>query len=267
MNLFLKKRFPIKIFVFTLLLGILITLFHVYQVVVSKTVSANIWSESPYTSWIGIDGFDFSAIIFFFLIPFIASIPCSTLLRQDINNRFFIQLKIRKSIKNIIWSYASIALIFGFIVISIPLLINLTLLFAFLPNVKPDDLINLNLLIIHKNTLFVSLYYNHPLIHAILSILFASIWGGLFSLFTFTCSFFIKNKFVALCSGLVLQIVLFICEVCIKLPDSISYAPFNFIKETNGADVNIYITGMVTILLFLYCIVMIICGGKRSVIL
>ena len=146
-----------------------------------------------------------------------------------------------------------------------PLLINLTLLFAFLPNGKSDDLINLHLLIIHKNTFFVSLYYNQALIHAILSILFASILWGYLSLFIFMCSFFIKNKFVALCSGFVLQIILFICEVCIKLPDSISYAPFNFIKETNGGDVNIYITGMVTIILFLYCIVMIIFGGKRSV--
>lgn len=266
MNLFLKKRFPIKFFVFSLLLGTIISLFHIYQVVVSKSIATNIWSESPYTSWIGIDGFNFSAILFFFLIPFIASIPCSTLLRQDINNRFFIQLKIRKSIDNIIWSYALIAFIFGFIVIIIPLLINFITLFAFLPNVKPDDFINQNLLIINQDTLFVSLYYNHPFIHAIISILFASIWGGLFSLFTFTCSFFIKNKFVALCSGLVLQIVLFIVEFCIKLPDGISYAPFNFLKETNGADVNIYITGIVTILLFLYCIVMIIFGGKRSVI-
>ena len=96
-------------------------------------------------------------------------------MRQDIKNRFYIQLKIRKSINNIIWSYASIAFIFGFIVISIPLLIHLNLLFAFLPNVKPADLINLNLLIIHQNTLFVYLYYNHPLNHSFMSILFTTI--------------------------------------------------------------------------------------------
>lgn len=270
MNLFLKKRLQKKMIGASLLIGVVICMLQFYQVINNYLLygmdAARIFSESPYTTWIGIDPFNFSPILFFLLIPIIASVPTATLLRQDINNRFIVQLKLRKSLKQVIWGYATIAFIAGFIVIAIPLLINFGSYFFILPNVKPDDMINSNLAIMNKNTLLVSLYYTHPFVHALLAIVFTSFWGGLFSLFTFTSSLFIKNKFVALCSGLMLQIILLLVNSLVKLPKDIGYAPFNFLKETNGANVSLVTVSVITVIMIASCLSLIKWGGKRSIV-
>ncbi|WKB49919.1 hypothetical protein QYH60_13275 (plasmid) [Lactococcus lactis subsp. lactis] len=270
MNLFLKKRLQKKMIGASLLIGVVICMLQFYQVINNYLLygmdASRIFSESPYTTWIGIDPFNFSPSLFFLLIPIIASVPTATLLRQDINNRFIVQLKLRKSLKQVIWSYAIVAFISGFIVIAVPLLINFGSYFFILPNVKPDDMINSNLTIMNKNTLLVSLYYTHPFFHALLAIIFASFWGGIFSLFTFASSLFIKNKFVALCSGLILQIILLLVNSMLKLPKDISYAPFNFLKEMNNANIDISTVLTVTIFMIAVCLALIKWGGKRSIV-
>ncbi|NYZ59815.1 hypothetical protein EO246_11810 [Lactococcus lactis] len=270
MYLFFKKRLQKKMIGASLLIGLAICLIQFYQIINNYLLygmgAAHVLNDSPYSNWIGIDSFNFSPILFFLLIPIIASIPAATLLRQDINNQFILQLKIRKSLKQIIWSYAGVAFITGFIVIMIPLLINFSSYFFILPNIKPDDMINANLAIINKNTLLVSLYYTHPFWHAMIAIIVTSLWGGLFSLFTFATSLFIKNKFVALSSGLMLQIVLLLVNSIIKFPKLGSYAPFDFLKETNNADVNLSTVAVVTFIMIIVSLSLIKWGGKRSVV-
>ena len=219
-------------------------------------------TNSPYTMWISIDGFTFVPTIFFILLPLIASLPASTLLKEDFTNGYFYKLKMGKSIKQILATYLGIAFMTGFIVIAVPLLFNFLSWFMILPNIKPDNLLNINIGARNFTMLFVSLYYSHPFIHAILSIMFSSFWGGLFSVFAMVTSLWIKNKFAAMCTGLVLQIVLLLMNATIHLPYFISYSPADFLRELPGTA-NIYVVVFMTAILLLYCMIMFHLDEKR----
>lgn len=266
MNSFLKERIPKNTLIFSIILGLLISLIQIYQQVHGYSPQDNVFGDSPYTLWLSVDPFNFSPMVFFILVPLLASISTATLLRSDINNRFIIQLKIRRKISQIVKSYALLSFFTGFIAIIVPLLINFSLMFLFFPNINPDPLINSNLAVMNQNTLFVSMYYTHPFIHAILSIIFASFWGGLFALFTFVSTFFIKNVFVGLCSSFFLQIFLLILNFILKLPNDVSYVPMNFIRVTNSANVNIFVVLISSILMFFYCLAIIKYGGEKSIV-
>ena len=225
----------------------------------SKNIPA---ANSPYTMWISIDGFTFVPTIFFILLPLIASLPASTLLKEDFTNGYFYKLKMGKSIKQILATYLGIAFMTGFIVIAVPLLFNFLSWFMILPNVKPDNLLNINIGARNFTMLFVSLYYSHPFVHAILSIIFSSLWGGLFSVFAMVTSLWIKNKFAAMCTGLVLQIILLLMNATIHLPYFISYSPADFLRELPGTA-NIYVVVFMTAILLLYCMIMFHVDEKR----
>ena len=226
---------------------------------VSKNIPA---TNSPYTMWMSIDGFTFVPTIFFILLPLIASLPASTLLKEDFANGYFYKLKMGKSIKQILLGYLKIAFMTGFIVIAVPLLFNFLSWFMILPNIKPDNLLNINIGAMNFTMLFVSLYYSHPVVHAILSIIFSSLWGGLFSVFAMVTSLWIKNKFAAMCTGLVLQIVLLLMNATIHLPYFISYSPADFLRELPGTT-NIYVVVFMTAILLLYCMIMFHVDEKR----
>ena len=225
----------------------------------SKNIPA---TNSPYTMWISIDGFTFVPTIFFILLPLIASLPASTLLKEDFTNGYFYKLKMGKSIKQILLGYLGIAFMTGFIVIAVPLLFNFLSWFMILPNIKPDNLLNINISARNFTMLFVSLYYSHPFVHAILSIIFSSLWGGLFAVFAMVTSLWIKNKFAAMCTGLVLQIVLLLMNATIHLPYFISYSPADFLRELPGTT-NIYVVVFMTAILLFYCMIMFHLDEKR----
>ena len=225
----------------------------------SKNIPA---TNSPYTMWISIDQFTFVPTIFFILLPLIASLPASTLLKEDFTNGYFYKLKMGKSIKQILLGYLKIAFMTGFIVIAVPLQFNFLSWFMILPNIKPDNLLNINIGARNFTMLFVSLYYSHPFVHAILSIIFSSLWGGLFSVFAMVTSLWIKNKFAAMCTGLVLQIVLLLMNATIHLPYLISYSPADFLRELPGTA-NIYVVVFMTAILLLYCMIMFHLDEKR----
>ncbi len=133
--------------------------------------------DSPYTRWLSIDPFNFSPIIFFILLPLIASIPAASLLKEDADSGLLQKLNcvfLSKSYPILCW----ISLFDRFYTCGTCLALNLLFYFMMLPNIRPDNLLNSNILLTNQNTLFVSLYYANPLLHALISILFASFWVG-----------------------------------------------------------------------------------------
>ncbi|MDF7681916.1 hypothetical protein PT287_00070 [Lactobacillus sp. ESL0679] len=221
--------------------------------------------DTPYTRWLGIDPFSFTSTIFFILLPLIASLPAGIMLKEDQDSGLLAKFKLNNTLQNVLSKYMFIAFISGFVVIALPLLVNLTLWLLRLPNIKPDNLLNGRALIININTFFVSLYYTHPFVHSVLAILFAGIWGGLFAVFVMVTSIWINNRFVALCSSLILQIAIFVLNSFIKLPNNISYSPADFLHNGPVTNVSLAVTGIVTLLMIVYCFVMLFLARKRLV--
>ena len=219
--------------------------------------------DSPYTRWLGIDPFTIFPKIFYLLLPLIASLPASILLKEDLNSGLLFKIKLQRPIRKVICSYASLAFCMGAIVIAIPLIINFLSWFMIVPNIKPDNLINYNIRVASFNTMFVALYYSHPFVHALIAICFASFWGGLFAMQVTSTSIWIKNQFVAVCSGLILQILIFLLNSVFYLPDFVSYSPIDFLRESAPSNVSLGVTISVTLTMIIFCIVMFLIDEKR----
>lgn len=114
--------------------------------------------------------------------------------------------------------------------------------------------------------MLVGLYYAHPLLHAAISILFASLWGGLFSVFVMVTSVWIKNSFVALSIGLVVQVAILMLNHLVGLPNLVSFSPADFLHELSpDANVSLTVTGIVTMLMLIYCAALAQIGEKHLV--
>lgn len=257
---FVLNRISKKWILISLLLGILIS---IMQIIFSLPV---VKEDTVYTKWLEIDPFSFVTIIFYIILPFLASIPAATIFKQDHDNGFLAKLQLTWSNKKIVLNYAFIAFIIGFLVIFLSLITNLLGWFLLVPNIKPDNLINNNLLIISQNTLFVNLYYLHPLLYALLSILWAAIWGGLFSMFTMGASLFIKNLFAALSAGLMLQIFLLIMNKIFILPNLVSYSPVDLAQLSSAtANLDLNVTIEVLIVISVIDLILLKVGEKKLV--
>ncbi|MGM0126172.1 hypothetical protein IGI37_003573 [Enterococcus sp. AZ194] len=244
------KRMNKNMFTLAIAVGFVLSLMQVYSQF-PNTIK-NKFFDSPYTMWLSTDSFHFSPVLFFVLLPLLASIPSSSLLREDINSGFLVQVMLHKPKKTILRGYILTAFLSGVILTFLLLVTNFLLYFLLLSATIPDNLLNSNISVIEKNTLFVGLYYTHPFIHAFLSICFASVFAGLFASFSAVNSLFLRNKYAVLSSAFCLQLFLLVANTLIKLPGGVSMVPVDFLRETTSANLSLGVSLVVTLLLALY---------------
>jgi len=257
------KRINFKSVSLSLLIGLFLSLIQLYMTISPELLMRNQFYDSPYTKWLSIDPFNFSPVIFFILLPIIASIPSAIILKEDIDSGFIMHLTIHNKKFNILKGYVITAFISGFFVITIILFSNFFVYFLFLPDIIPNMSLNNNLLINYQNTMLVSIYYSQPFLHALMSVIFTSFFGGLFSAFVTVNSLIIKNKFTVLISGLLLEVFLLMLDTFLKLPNDISYVPSDFLKESANSHISLTVSLVITLILSLYILFMLIYGGKK----
>lgn len=263
---YLKFRINKQSIILSLTIGLLLSGLQIIQSLIPIMKFGNLFLESPYTRWISIDPFNFSPIILFVLLPLIASIPSGNILKEDLDSGIFMHIKSKFNLNQIIFGYGIFTFISGFISIFIILTTNLLTYFIFLPNIKPDFLINENLLIIRENTLLVELFYEHPFVHGLLSILLTSIWGGLFAILTCAFSIWIKGKFLSLFSATIFQIFIMLLNMFLKLPHFVSYVPFDFLRETSPSPTNIKVVFFATFITLFLSVTLLIIGRNKKIV-
>ncbi|MFD1417999.1 hypothetical protein [Companilactobacillus keshanensis] len=263
---YLKFRIIKRSIIISLAIGSLLSAIQILQSLIPIIKYGNIFLESPYIKWLSIDPFNFVPIVFFMLIPLMASIPSANILKEDLDSGLLLHLKNKVNLNKIVLGYGLTAFSGGFLTIFITLITNFLSYFLFLPNIKPDFLINENLLIIQENTLFVGLFYQHPFVHGILSILLTSIWGGIFAVMTCALSLWIKEKFLALLSSTVFQIIILLLNMFFKLPNLASYVPADFLRETSPSATDIKIVIGITILISVISILLLTIGRNKKIV-
>jgi len=239
------NRFDKRNIYFSLLIALILPIIQIYQKAAISATGDNRFWDSPFTLWMGVDNFSFTTVAYYLIVPLIAALPVATILRRDLDNGFLMQLRIKRKLKPVLRSYLTWSFILGGLVVAVPLLINIVSLALIYPSVFPDNLLNQNILVINQNTLFVSLYYHHPWIHSLLSILFVFFWGGLFAMFTTVMSLLLKNRFLALSSGLLTQLALMLVQE-FGIPTG-SLAPVDFMKQSASSGINLVVALEVTV--------------------
>ncbi|WP_261811074.1 hypothetical protein [Levilactobacillus humaensis] len=134
----LNKRTLFSIFVIAMLLPSI----QAYPILQQSFQQSNPFHSSPYTLWLGIDGFHFSAIAYYLVLPLLAAMPAATLLKKDLNNGFFMQVKLKNTLRQVLRDYYVLSFLLGGLIVTLPLLINFTAIALKLPSTFPDNLLN-----------------------------------------------------------------------------------------------------------------------------
>ncbi|EUJ38039.1 hypothetical protein [Brochothrix campestris] len=231
MTKFIWQRMQRQSFHVGIWLGVLLALLHVFTRVL-PLITSNDVLFTPFTMWLGIDSFSVLNLLFYLLLPFLSSLAFADFLKRDITSGFLQQIKlslpIRRYYRIIFW----VTFISGACLIALPLLINLVASSLVLPSYLPDELLNNNIAMRANSTLFVGLYYSHPVLHQLFYLLLAAIFGGfgLFACFTLALSLWLKQPLVALFAAFLLQLLLYLLNSLLFMNTTIT--PFDFLPET-----------------------------------
>ncbi|VDG19046.1 hypothetical protein [Lactobacillus paraplantarum] [Lactiplantibacillus mudanjiangensis] len=241
------QRIDYRIVTLYFFIALILPIVQVIQSLNRRLLVSNTFFDSPYTKWIGIDSFHFSSTAFYLILPLLAALPVSTLIRKDLESGFLAQLQLRLSVKSVFKSYLFVTALLGAAIIVIPLLVNFLLYFLLIPNIHPDNLLNSNILVINRNTLLVGLFFQHPFMHVLLSIIFAGFWGAMFAIFCLGWSLLINNRFVAMTAGFVLQLAILLVHGMTDL--SVTFVPMYFVTETSQNDIQLWVVLLMTMLM------------------
>lgn len=230
MTHFLKLRLQTNQRLFALLIGLAIVSAHllkVYGLSVKKHVTF-----TPYTAWLSMDFSGTSALmlLFYLLLPIIASLFASTIFLEDKRNHLICYVLLNSSRKKYFSMLFLKTFLTGAVVVALPLIIDLIGCFLLLPNLKPDPLINVNLGIYEgSGDLFPHLFYAHPLVYALFNIAISFVFAGLFVTFALAASFYIKNKMVILLLPFCLQLLSIAVNSFVM--KNMALSPFGFSPE------------------------------------
>lgn len=158
----------------------------------------DLYKSSVYTMWI--ESFSSSDVqtLFFTVIPTLAAIAMADLYLSDKNSGYLnVILSKGKNTSYFGWLYFLNFCVSGLTML-LPLIWNLYLCFQVCPNRAPDLLVEGTNIVNYfgKDTLFPSLYYNHPLAHVCIYLVLGFVAAGIFGSLALSLSFFVKNKFL-----------------------------------------------------------------------
>lgn len=263
MTNFIWQRMQRQSFHLGVWLALLLALLHVVTRVL-PLLNSDDMLFTPFTMWLGIDSFSLLNLLFYLLLPLLSSLAFADVLKRDITNGFLQQIKLRLSIKRYYRVVFVVTFLSGAGLIALPLLIDQLASSLILPSYLPDELLNNNIAIRANSTLFVGLYYSHPLLHQLFYILLAALFGGLFACFTLALSLWYKQPLIALFAAFLLQLLLYLFNTLLFTSTSIT--PFDFLPETVLLrSVQLSIVLGTAVCLALCSILLYVIGVKRHV--
>ncbi len=159
-------------------------------------------STSLLVFWLGVDNRTAIGSIFFLALPILASMPFSASYFTEKRTGYSIQIITRSGRKAYLYAKWIAAFASGTLSIMIPLLLNLMVNALICPLGKVRIL---SLVVYVGQESFASkLFYSHPLVYILLSLILSSVWGGICSTISLTTGMFLKNKILIILSPLIL---------------------------------------------------------------
>lgn len=264
---FLQRILLSKSLYFVLIVGVILSLLHVKEEIIPSLqwqklgLSRHGLDFTPYSEW-----FEFGAsnltTLFFLILPLLASLPFADTFLKDRQTGYLNSILSKGKMKAYFMGlYISNFIVAG-IVICIPLLMNIYFAFMILPNVKPDPVVN-HRMGLNINTFFPEFYYSHPFLHMLFYVLLAFLFAGMYATISLSISFFVKNRFVVLITGFLVQMML---SLVFQFTDHYGWIPSTFLRELSYGHVSfvvaviIFFSGMI-LSTFIY-----ILGVKKFVI-
>lgn len=200
------------------------------------------WFETTILQgWLGYDLYSPYHIVFFLVFPLMAAAPYGYSLHYELGSGYAKQILAKCSRRDYFTSKFMAAFISGGITVAIPLLLGLIISACFFPAVG-IDLISLHSSVT-SNNIWVSLFYEKPVLYALAYTGLDFVYGGLFACMSLAISGWCANGFLAVVFPLILNTA-FTRVICFSFPGIASYVAGFFIDPQQGG--NLYY-GLITI--------------------
>jgi len=159
-------------------------------------------------------------------MPVLAALPFADLFAKDKQTGYLRSILVKGKKTHYFTGLFLFNFVTGGLMLVLPLLLNLYLSFMFLPNIKPDPVINNLMAIDTYSAFFPALYYSNPLMHILFYIFLAFLFSGMYASIALSVSFFLNNRFVILASGLICSMLL---SMILEITDNYRWIPANFL--------------------------------------
>ncbi|TWG71181.1 hypothetical protein [Bacillus subtilis] len=151
--------------------------------------------NSPFLSNIAEGNTTSAQTVWILILPLLASLPMSGMYREDKNTGFFMNVITKTTKKKYFTVLFGLNVVISFLVIFLPLLLNLYLLMMTYPSVNPDGIVNYMDPIVLGGTDLANLYYENSLIYTLILFILNGLYGAILSSIGLALSFFIKKKY------------------------------------------------------------------------
>lgn len=185
--------------------------------------------------WIGYELYSPYNTVFFLLFPLLATAPYGYSLHYELNSGYAKQILTKCRRRDYFSSKFMAVFISGGITVAIPLLLGLILAACFFPAVGIDP-ISLHSSITPDN-LWVSLFYEKPVLYALAYTGVDFMYGGLFACMTLAISGWCANGFLAVVFPFILNTA-FTKVICFSFSNMRNYVAGNFINPNQGASLH-----------------------------
>ncbi|MEE3392899.1 MAG: hypothetical protein VZR00_04980 [Lachnospiraceae bacterium] len=191
-----SRMFYSKEALLSVILGMAVVLWHQILFVwkPSHTVMGGELMESAYYNWIGGNCLQIETYLFFMVIPILAVMPGGTTFFDDVRSGYIYQYKLRGAIREYIIAKEAAYFCTAALVVLIPLVSSFLFTAMRFPMTLPEPPMSLGPL---AGCFDTGLYYQHPLVHTLLFMLYDIIFAGGISLFAMTGVFIFEHRFSA----------------------------------------------------------------------
>lgn len=260
------RSFKNRAMIFTLALGLIITLSQIFMSVIPAVRINRILTLDNYPmtcpinsfqGWIGNDVVSPHAFLFYFLLPVLAIIPYGTSYFEDLHSGYIKQIVLRTEKKHYFISKYLAVFISGGTSVTVPLMVNFLISNLLLPSFVPQVEQNYFVSPIH---MWSRLLFTHPYVYILGLIVITFIFSGLLADLALTISLIVDYKFIVMVMPLIIYIFLYSIMGTLGLNE---FVPFYFLKP--GTEIcNGYIVLGEIIVLGVFTIVTFIMGGAKD---
>lgn len=247
LELELKKAFHSKWFAGSLAIGIVCVSINAYNTVarfygeggtaeyIEYCIRDNIVPKigleyiTLYNSWLGATA-DMGTILFFYLVPLIAILPCGWNIAEEIHNGYLKVMVPRVGRRRYFSAKLIAAFLSGGTAVTAALLFSLGITAALVPATLTRPYDNMYYWVSHGD-IFSALAFSHPLIYALIYILIDFVFAGLFACLPLVVALHNENRVASL---IIPYIVLILCDSARQCLNYISYieiSPLNLMRS------------------------------------
>ncbi len=225
-----ERAFKNKMFIFSIIIGVLIAGIHTYNYVwTDRNAIEEVLGYGKYSSvqitglymkWMGTKTSAYS-FLYYFVMPLLTALPYSVSILMDVRKHYVNNIFIRIDKKKYYKVKLLTQFVVGGVIAAFPLLLSLIVSAMIIPAFKPVATTSQYML--DKSFVFGDLFYDKPLLVAIIVILFAFVGFGLINCIAYIFADLINNRFMVALTPFIVYFLYYILCYSVKRDGPMEY--------------------------------------------